>query len=199
MDGTKSSLDKFRDLCRGIVTRQKPVSISPPPSVSWILEHLSELSQRAASTKGVTPLASLHRMYEYLVAGFTNGLRTEIEFFFNRASWAVADIPDPQDPDPERYAVLAVLPSHLVRAFNRLIERGLPRDSPRILTKEIEEELEARPVVLEREPSWVARVSRLERPLVIPTPDGDEPKEEFRHARYLEMNIIAEEPHILFV
>lgn len=34
------------------------------------------------------------------------------------------------DPDPERYAVLAVLPFYLVFAFNRLNERGLPRDSP---------------------------------------------------------------------
>jgi hypothetical protein len=72
-------------------------------------------------------------MYEYLVVGFTQGLRTEIEFFFNQATWAVSEILDPADSDPARYAILSVLPSYLVIAFNRLIQRGLPRGSPAII------------------------------------------------------------------
>lgn len=53
----------------------------------------------------------------------------------------MADIPDPKDTaDPERYAVVAVLPFYLVMAFNRLIERGLPRNCPGIITSlEMEE------------------------------------------------------------
>lgn len=119
-----------------------------------------EPSRHIASTKGNTPLAALYRMYGYLVSGYTIGLCSGIEFFFNKPAWAVADIPDPQDPGPERYAVLAVLPCYMVKAFNRLIQRGLPRDSPFIMTTAMEDELKSRPMVLEKEPSWVARVER---------------------------------------
>lgn len=138
-------------------------------------------------------------MYEYLVSGYTIGLRSEIEFFFNKSSWAVADIPDPKDPDPERYAVLAILPFYMVTAFNRLIERGLPRDSPFIISPAMEDELKSRPIVLEKEPEWVAGVKKLEKTLVIPDSDGNVPNEESRSARFHEMNILAEEPHVLFV
>jgi hypothetical protein len=55
--------------------------------------------------------------------------RNEIEYFWNQKSWAVQAIPDPKDPDPVRYAILAVLTDQMVRAFNHLIERGLPRDA----------------------------------------------------------------------
>lgn len=138
-------------------------------------------------------------MYEYLVSGYMTGLRSEIEFFFNKPSWAVADIPDPQDPDPERYAILAVPPFYMVFAFNRLIERGLPRDSPFIISTAMEDELKSRPVILEKQPDWVAGVKKLERTLVIPDCDGNVPAEQSRSARFQEMNIIAEEPHVLFV
>lgn len=171
-----------------------------PPTVSWILEHRSECANRPALTNGITPLASLYRMYEYLVAGYTVGLRTEIELFFNQPSWAVAHIPDPQDPDPERYAILAVIPSYLVTAFNRLIKRGLPRDSPAIIvSREVEDELMSRPIVLEQEPGWTTKVPTLEKTLVIPDKEGNEPEEQYQSDRFMAMNIIMEEPHVLFV
>lgn len=138
-------------------------------------------------------------MYEYLVAGFANRLRSEIEFFFNKPSWAVADIPDPNDPDPEQYAVLAVLTFYIATAFNRLIERGLPRDSPFIISTAMEDELKGRPVVLEKEPNWIASVQKLEGTLIIPNVAGHIPEEESRSSRFRELNIIAEEPHVLFV
>lgn len=138
-------------------------------------------------------------MYEYLVSGYTIGLRSEIEFFFNKPAWAVADIPDPQDTDLERYAVLAVLPHYMCNAFNRLIERGLPRDSPFIITTAMEDELKSRPIVLEEEQSWVARVKRLDKTLIIPDACGNVPTEKARSARFLDMNIIAEEPLVMFV
>ncbi|ROV96000.1 hypothetical protein VMCG_07997 [Cytospora schulzeri] len=152
-----------------------------PPGVSWILEHRAEL-QKAATTQGDTPLAALYRLYEYFVAGYSTGLRSEVEFFFNHPTWAVADIPDPQDPDPERYAILAVLPYYLAHAFNRLIKRGLPRGCPAIITSAAEEdELRSRPVVLEQEPEWVRMVPKLEKGLVIPCKDGSEPKKPGSH------------------
>ncbi|KAI2624294.1 hypothetical protein GGR54DRAFT_569281 [Hypoxylon sp. NC1633] len=171
-----------------------------PPTVRWLLEHQAALAKQIATTKGRTPTASLYRMYEYFVVGYITGLRTEIEFFFNQPSWAVAAIPDPADPDPERYAVLSVLPYYLTKAFNRLIERGLPRGSPAIIMGEdAEKELRERPVVLEQEPSWVAKVPPLPTTLTIPLPSGEILPENGRSERFLAMNIIAEEPYVMFV
>ncbi|KAI1161916.1 hypothetical protein F5B18DRAFT_418583 [Nemania serpens] len=140
-------------------------------------------------------------MYEYIVVGFTMGLRTEIEFFFNQGpTWAVSSIPDPEDPDPQRYAILSVLPFYLCKAFNRLIERGLPRGSPAIIAGEAElEELRSRPIVLEKEPEWAAKVPALMERIVLPGLDGGEPAEETWSRRFLEKNIVCEEPHVLFV
>ncbi|GAB1314234.1 hypothetical protein MFIFM68171_04444 [Madurella fahalii] len=171
-----------------------------PPTVSWLLAHRDECSGKRAQTKGATPAASLYRMYEYLVLGHITGLRTEIEYFFNQPSWAVSAIPDPVDPDPERYAILAVLPYYLVTAFNRLIERGLPRGSPAIIAgAAAEEELRGREVVLEQEPSWAAKGPALSNALTIRDRSNKEPEEGTRSKRFLNMNIIVEEPHILFV
>lgn len=164
-----------------------------------ILERRGNL-QTAASTTGDTPLASLYRMYEYFVAGYVTGLRSEVESFFNHPTWAIAEIPDPEDPDPQRYAVLAVLPHYLVHAFNRLIERGLPRGSPAIITSiEAENDLKGRPKVLEKEPEWVARVPRLEETLIIPCTDGKDPSKDGRSSHFMDMNIVSEEPYIVFV
>jgi hypothetical protein len=171
-----------------------------PPTVSWILEHRAELRSQNASTKGRTPLASLYRIYEYFVAGNIAGMRTEVEFFFNQSSWTLAEIPDPKDPDPERYAVLAVIPHYMAHAFNRLIERGLPRGSPAIIMGDAAEaELKSRPVVLEEEPKWVAHVPRTQKTLVIPDKNGATPLEDARSEKFLAMNIIAVAPYLAFV
>lgn len=148
-------------------------------------------------SKGATPTASLYRMYEYLVVGHIIGLRTEIEYFFNQPSWAVSAIPYPEDSDPERCAILAVLPYYLVTAFDRLIERGLLRGSPAIIAgNAAEDALRRRKLVLEKEPSWVVKVPPLPQPLVIPDQTKKAPEDAARGKRFLKMNIIAEEPHI---
>lgn len=200
-DFARFVLEHFREKWRKMTAKQ---TIEPttqlPPTVAWLLAHRAERLGRRAQFQGRTPTASLYRMYEYLVVGYTVGLRTEIEFFFNQPTWAVAAIPDPMDPDPERYAILAVLPFYLVKAFNRLIERGLPRDSPAIIASPaVEEELRRREVILEEEPSWVAQVPALQQTLIIPDEFDKEPEENARSKRFLDMNIVAEEPHVLFV
>ncbi|KAL2016914.1 hypothetical protein VTK56DRAFT_2875 [Thermocarpiscus australiensis] len=170
------------------------------PAVAWLLARRQERRSQPALCRGRNPTASLYRMYEYLVVGYTAGLRSEIEYFVNQPSWAVSTIPDPKDPEPERYALLAVLPSCLVMAFNRLIERGLPRGSPAIIIDTTaEDELRARAIVLEMEPHWVAKVPALEQTLVIPDASDKEPEETSRSRRFLAMNIVAEESHVLFV
>lgn len=139
-------------------------------------------------------------MYEFFLADSTVGIRNEVEYFYNQPAWAVANIPDPRDPDPERYAVLAVLPFYLVHAFNRLIELGLPRGSPAIIMGEVAEaELKSKPIILEKEPDWVAHVPRLDKTLVIPNDEGHEPAEDTRSEKFMAMNIIAEAPYVVFV
>ncbi|KAF1839715.1 hypothetical protein BDW02DRAFT_563769 [Decorospora gaudefroyi] len=169
----------------------------PPPTVEWLLAHRE---QRRAQTVGETPLACLYRMYEYLILDHNTGIRTEIEWFFNHPGWAVASIPDPKDPDPARYAVLSVIPQFMVTAFNRLIEKGLPRGSPGIIMgDEAEEELKSRPIVLEELPSWVANVPRLAETLIIPDADGSPLDKQNCSPQFLSMNIVVRQPHTLFV
>lgn len=81
-------------------------------------------------------------------------------------------------------------------AFNRLIERGLPRGSPAILSDEDLEEMQSQQVVLEELSPWTARVGKLSE-----TPDvnNETPPEEDRSRHFLNMNIISAEPHVLFV
>ncbi|KAL2120453.1 hypothetical protein VTJ04DRAFT_4480 [Mycothermus thermophilus] len=197
-------LESARNFIGRILHGRDALDLLPPhksPSVAWLLAHREECRGKTALCEGTTPLASLYRMYEYIVTDSTIGLRNEIEFFFNKngPAWSVAEIPDPKDPDPERYAILAVLPSYLVMAFNRLIEMGLPRGAPGIITPEMEQELRSRPRVLEREPSWASQVPALEERLVIPYDDDGKTPEEVRSERFLEKNILVAEPHVLFV
>jgi hypothetical protein len=74
-----------------------------------------------------TPLSSLYRLYHFIITDNT------IEFFCNKADWPVNTILDPKDTNPERNAILAVLTALMCRAFNPLIEKGLPRDSSPIV------------------------------------------------------------------
>jgi hypothetical protein len=128
------------------------------PKVAWLLDQRRQRQGKSALTKGKNPVASLYRMYEYLVVGYTAGLRSEMEYF-NQSTWSVKAIPDPEDTDPARYAILAVLTHYLAKAFNPLIERGLPRGCPAIIADaEAEAELRAREVVLELQPSWAKAV-----------------------------------------
>jgi len=178
------------------LTNSTPKAPSPP-TVEWLLAHRQ---QRRAQTDGETPLASIYRMYEYIVLDYNAGLRTEIEWFFNHPSWAVTSIPDPKDPDPARYAILAVIPHFMVAAFNRLIERGLPRGSPAIISgDEEEEELKSKPVMLESLPSWVANVPKLPETLIIPNADGSTPEKGVCSPQFLSLNIVVHQPHTLFV
>lgn len=154
------------------------------PTVSWLLEHREERQNKPALTQGRTPTASLYRMYEYIVTGFVTELRNEIEYFYNQP-WTVSKIPDPTDTDPERYAILAVIPYYLVKAYHRLAEQGLPRGSPAIITSQEMKELRSRESVREEVPEWVKSVPRLEKTLVIPTNDREVPDEESRSERYL--------------
>jgi len=147
-----------------------------------------------------TPLRSLYRMCEYLVIGWTIQLRNEIEYFWNHKGWTVSAVPDPKDEDHERYAILAALPCFLNLAFNRLIERGLPRYSPAIILNP--EELENQPKTLEHAPAWCDNVTPLPNILRLPLADGSALQDE-QDPRASEIllrwNILRDDPHVLFV
>lgn len=180
-------------------TRPNPsVRESPeqPPTVDWLL------CQRGTPwipDCKETPLACLYRMYEATVLDDNIYLRNEIEYFFNHAKWKVCDIQDPKDPDPIRYAILAVLPEFLVIAFNRLIEKGLPREAPSIISNDTWDDLAAQPNVLETVPDWAQAVPPLKEMFIILDEKGHTPADKIRSKQFLEKNIICVQPHILFV
>lgn len=133
------------------------------------------------------------------------GMRNEIEYFWNKSSWAVSAIPDPTDDDPARYAVLSCIPHLLVAAFNKNIELGLPRDAPAIMSDDEVEELKKREKKFEAVPEWTSKVPPLEKTLKIPyTYDGD-PKvladfdDERASTPFKEKKVLIWEPHIYFI
>ncbi|KAK7419377.1 hypothetical protein QQX98_003329 [Neonectria punicea] len=135
-------------------------------------------------------------------------LKVQIPFrrvvgFYERGqhAWAVRDIPDPRDPDPERYACI---PALLCLAFNRRIELGLPRHAPPILTRDMLDEWRAQEREYEEEPAWVDGVPRLTATLAIPHWNNKKrdfvPLESFDHAskEFSRKNILIWQPHIHF-
>ena len=82
-----------------------------------------------------------------------------MEYFWGQSEWPVAAIPDPKDPDPVRYACLAALTRIMCKAYNRLIEQGIPRDAPPIVHDW--DEMRTRPKTLECPPDWAMNVPKV--------------------------------------
>lgn len=84
-----------------------------------------------------TPLRSLYRLYEAIIGGDEMlpvvGYETEYFFFQSRRSWKLSRIPDPQDPDPIRYAILASIVEGLLESFNFRLSVGLRRDYKHVI------------------------------------------------------------------
>ncbi|PYI28868.1 hypothetical protein BP00DRAFT_250112 [Aspergillus indologenus CBS 114.80] len=79
-----------------------------------------------------TPLRSIYRLYALFLAGQYDLMGYETEYFFKRPDWKLRYIPDPQDPDPLRYAVVACIVEELHRAVNWRLSLGLRRNGERI-------------------------------------------------------------------
>ncbi|KAF2231780.1 hypothetical protein EV356DRAFT_489518 [Viridothelium virens] len=150
--------------------------------------------------EGYTPLATLYRIYEYVVLDDVIAYRNEIEDFWDEGpKWPVAGIPDPQDPDPARYAILAVMTLFIHDAFNERIDVGIPRDAPPWVGPAWRwRELKARPRVFEELPPWVHKVPKLKKKLVIPDREGRAPNSSQMDDWFLDKNIIAYTPHCRF-
>lgn len=74
-----------------------------------------------------TPLRSLHRLCVSACAQEHGEVMLESEYFWRHSNWPLRDVPDPQDQDPVRYAILASLVEEMVDAFNYRIGLGLRR------------------------------------------------------------------------
>ena len=120
---------------RDFFARRKRNKISVPPKPSVLLEFPREAyCQDRPPVREDSRLATIYRIYWAIVTDHVITMRNEIEYFWNQRAWSVHEIPDPHDPEPERYAVVSAVPYLLVAAFNNLIDKGLPRDAPGITT-----------------------------------------------------------------
>lgn len=79
-----------------------------------------------------TPLRSIYRMYEAMIADVYVAIGTETEYFWYQRDWGLQSIPDPLDPDPIRYAMVACLVEELVEACNWRLSLGMRRNGKHI-------------------------------------------------------------------
>lgn len=189
--------------------KQIKAALPPPPRelIKNRVVYEGPLLTRRISPQTDTVLEALYRIYEHICLDQHLEIRNELEAFWYHSNWAVRDIPDPQDPDPERYACLACIPKLLCLAFNERIRLGLPRDAPAVITGDMMDEWKTRELIFEEEPEWVARVPPLSETLAIPHWNNDirdfvplgniedtKASPEFR-----EKNILIWRPHVHFL
>ena len=81
-----------------------------------------------------TPLRSLYRLYEIFMTREYALLGLETEYFWHHSGrkWGLGQLPDPRDPDPVRYALLACITEELVEAFNWRLGLGMRRNGPAV-------------------------------------------------------------------
>lgn len=105
-----------------------------------------------------TPLRAIYRLYEIFMTREFVLLRLECEYMWHRPGqkWSLGSIPDPRDPDPVRYAMLASIVEELVKAFNRRLQHGLRRAGKKKVRRTMENPWPAyEPEVT---PTWTALV-----------------------------------------
>jgi len=166
-----------------------------PLLTRWVDEHTN------------SPLTALYRIYEHIMLDQHIEIRNELEAFWFQSDWKVCDIPDPKDPDPERYAVLSCIPLLLCLAFNKRIELGLPRNAPPIFTHDQLDEWRAKERQYETAPPWIEAVPSLEQTLTIPHWDNskrdfvalDSLEDERASKQFAAKNILIWQPHIHFI
>ncbi|KIM47316.1 hypothetical protein M413DRAFT_7834 [Hebeloma cylindrosporum] len=107
-------------------------------------------------------LRSLYRLHDVLCANKSYYVMVEGQYFFRRTGWRLKEIPDPKDPNPLRYAILASLVESMVESYNYKISKGARREK-RILTAEENKALWEDPnKPFEAAPSWTSHVPPLE-------------------------------------
>ncbi|KAG5287188.1 hypothetical protein I7I48_03054 [Histoplasma ohiense] len=112
-----------------------PLRLVDNPSLCWTRRCEGDLKNLQAIPlwrSHDTPLRSLYRMYEATMAGESMivAIGYEVEYFWYQSgpAWELDCIPDPQDPDPIRYAILACIVESMPEAFNFKLSIGMRRD-----------------------------------------------------------------------
>ena len=105
-----------------------------------------------------TSLRSLYRLHDCLCADHQNYIMLESDYFWRQAHWRIKDMPDPRDPNPVRYAILASLLESMVEAYNWKIKLGLRRGVG-VTNKEQDKTFREDPnMPFEEVPSWALLV-----------------------------------------
>lgn len=115
-----------------------------------------------------SPLYCLYRIYDSLVDLESDELVMETQYWFHEhPNWRLVDIPDPVDPDPARYAILASIAETLVVSFNYKIGLGLRRGITHMQPWRVGEFQGDTEPPLEAFPPWTSKVGRLEEVLYL--------------------------------
>ncbi|KAG6368797.1 hypothetical protein INS49_003011 [Diaporthe citri] len=192
--------------------RPEDYPVFPPMPPRYLIpnrdQHWAKIAQRKfAAPQGTfedSSLYALYRLYEVIVLDKVFAYRNGLEMFWRQKTWAVKDIADPKDDDPERYAFLAGCTYLLARSFNQRIKLGLSRQMSAIMLHEQVEELRNQPDQLrqyEQVPEWAQAAKALEETLFIPTHDGEVligKADERADPDFLNKNIVLWTPHIFF-
>lgn len=117
------------------------------------------------------PLEALYQLYELLLLDRLQEIQMAAKNIFYNYSWIIAEIQNPiDDPDRERYTVLACMLHLLVKTFNENIAAGVSRDTPAHLLPSEKMALcqGTTQVKFEAVPKWAQNVPPLDNMLVIP-------------------------------
>lgn len=136
-------------------------SLAPPAATETTLFSRLTSFVRPSAPPEDSAQACFYRLYVFFVLDDVTRFRNELEYFWNRADWPLASLLDPGqegEGGEVRKAVLAGLTRIMQRAFNRLLEMGLPRDAPAIIDDF--EALRLQPKELQKLPGWVEEDAR---------------------------------------
>ncbi|KAF9554349.1 hypothetical protein CPC08DRAFT_753718 [Agrocybe pediades] len=108
-----------------------PMEIKSDPNIVhhryYVEENYRLLRGRSLFRARDTPLRSLYRLHDVLCADEENYIMLEADYFWRHGDWKTKHIPDPKDPNPFRYAILAALVEVMVEEFNYKISLGMRR------------------------------------------------------------------------
>ncbi|KAJ3769596.1 hypothetical protein FB446DRAFT_747222 [Lentinula raphanica] len=113
-----------------------------------------------------TRTRALYRLYDAICLQDHVESVHEATYIWERLDWQLEDWPDPADPDPERYTVLAGIMEGLVESFNWRLGLGICRDRHKALQKRLERRRDD-PEPLEGSPSWPSQVPPSPHPIYL--------------------------------
>lgn len=117
------------------------------------------------------PLEALYKLYELLMLDRLQEIQMAAKNIFYNYSWTIAEIQNPvDDPDRERYTVLACMLHLLVKTFNENIAAGVSRDTPAhpLPGEKMALRQGTTKVKFESVPKWAQNVPPLDNMLFIP-------------------------------